>query len=94
MSAFYTFLPSLYNCLLKSISLIMLLGEVRTFLGGRCWKFQERCKVIPEEVRTSPQIVRLYDNRVLLVKYMHGWSTCIAFPCQEKNCQILAVLTS
>ena len=32
MSAFYTFLLSLYNCLLKLISLI-LLGEVRTFFG-------------------------------------------------------------
>ena len=30
MSAFYTFLSSLYNCLLKFISLIILLGEVRT----------------------------------------------------------------
>ena len=33
MSAFYTFLSSLYNCLLELISLIILLGEVRTFLG-------------------------------------------------------------
>ena len=33
MSAFYTFLSSLYNFLLKSISLIILLGEVRKSLG-------------------------------------------------------------
>ena len=33
MSAFYTFLSSLYNCLLKFISLIILLGEVRKFLA-------------------------------------------------------------
>ena len=33
MSEFYTFLSSLYNCLLKFISLIILLGEVRKFLG-------------------------------------------------------------
>ena len=33
MSAFYAFLSSLYNCLLKFISLIILLGEVRRFLG-------------------------------------------------------------
>ena len=34
MSAFYTLLSSLYNCLLKFISLIILLGVVRMFLGG------------------------------------------------------------
>ena len=33
MSAFYTFLLSLYNCILKFISLIILLGEVRKFLA-------------------------------------------------------------
>ena len=33
MSAFYTFLSSLYNCLLKFISLI-LLGEVYTQAAG------------------------------------------------------------
>ena len=33
MSTFYTFLSSLYNCLLKFISLILLSGEVRKFLG-------------------------------------------------------------
>ena len=32
MSAFYTFLSSLINCLLKFISLMILLGEVRKFL--------------------------------------------------------------
>ena len=32
MSAFYTFLSSLYNCLLKFISLIIF-GEVRKFTG-------------------------------------------------------------
>ena len=33
MSAFYTFLSSLYNCVLKFILLIILLGEVQKFLG-------------------------------------------------------------
>ena len=33
MFAFYTFLLSLYNCLLKFILLVILLGEVRKFLG-------------------------------------------------------------
>ena len=33
MSAFYTFLSSLYSCLLKFILLTILLGEVRKFLG-------------------------------------------------------------
>ena len=33
MFAFYTFLSSLYNWLLKSILLIILLGEVQKFLG-------------------------------------------------------------
>ena len=33
MSAFYTFLSSLYNCLLKFISLIISLAEVRNFIG-------------------------------------------------------------
>ena len=33
MFAFYTFLSSLYNCLLKSIFLIILLQEVQKFLG-------------------------------------------------------------
>ena len=33
MSAFYTFLSSLYNCLLKFIPLIILLGEVLKILG-------------------------------------------------------------
>ena len=33
MSAFYTFLSSLYNYILKFISLIILSGEVRQFLG-------------------------------------------------------------
>ena len=33
MSAFYTFLSSLYNCLLKFISLTILLGKVRKFLA-------------------------------------------------------------
>ena len=33
MSAFYTFLSSLYNCLLRCISFIILLVEVRKFLG-------------------------------------------------------------
>ena len=32
MSAFDTFLSSLYNCLLKSISLIISLAEVRNFI--------------------------------------------------------------
>ena len=32
MSAFYTFLSSLYNCLLKFI-LLIILGEMRKFLG-------------------------------------------------------------
>ena len=32
MSAFYTFLSSLYNCLLKFIWLIIVLGEVRKIL--------------------------------------------------------------
>ena len=31
--AFYTFLSSLYNCLLKFILLIILLGEMRKFIG-------------------------------------------------------------
>ena len=54
MSAFYTLLSSLYNCLLKFISLMILLGEVRMFLGGGgCCKFKVRCKIIPGEVRTS-----------------------------------------
>ena len=48
MSVFYTFLSSLYDCLLRLISLIILLGEVQKFLG-------EVLKVIPGEVRTSPQ---------------------------------------
>ena len=33
MSAFYSFLSSLYNCLLKSIPLIILLGEVLKISG-------------------------------------------------------------
>ena len=32
MSVFYTFLSSLYNCLLKFILFTVLLGEVRKFL--------------------------------------------------------------
>ena len=32
MSVFYTFLSSLYNCLLKFILFTILLGEVRKFL--------------------------------------------------------------
>ena len=48
MSAFYTFLSSLYNCLLKFISLKILLGEVQNFL-------REVLK-ISGEVRTSPHL--------------------------------------
>ena len=47
MFAFYTFLSSLYNCLLKLISLIILLGEVRKVLG-------EVLK-ISEEVQSHPR---------------------------------------
>ena len=37
MSAFYTFLSNLYNCLLKFISLIILLGEMLKISGEvRC----------------------------------------------------------
>ena len=49
MSAFYTFLSSLYNFLLKFISLIILLGQVRTFLG-------EVLK-ISREVQSHPRCV-------------------------------------
>ena len=48
MSAFYTFLSGLYNCLLKFISLKILLGEVQNFL-------REVLK-ISGEVRTSPHL--------------------------------------
>ena len=53
MSAFYTFLSSLYNCLLKFTSLIILLGEVRTFLGevlkisGEVQSYPKGGRVIP-----------------------------------------------
>ena len=51
MSAFYTFLSSLYNCLIKFISLIIL-REVRKFLG-EVLKISGEMQSHPREVRTS-----------------------------------------
>ena len=51
--AFYTFLLSLYNCLLKFISLTILLGEVRMFLG-------EVLKILGEVQSQEGQIDTIY----------------------------------
>ena len=59
MSAFYTFLSSLYNCLLIFILLIILLGEVQTFKRrGSAGNFRRGAKssyVRCAPPRTSPQ---------------------------------------
>ena len=51
MSAFYTFLSSLYNCLFKR----QLLGEDAKVLRGGAENLW-RCKVVPREVCTSTHL--------------------------------------
>ena len=53
MSASYTFLSSLYNCLLKFISLIILLGEVRKFLE-EVLKISGEVRAVQTPVISSP----------------------------------------
>ena len=53
---YYIFLSSLYNCLLRFISLTILFGEVRKFLGEVLKNFRRGAKSSQERPsRTSPQ---------------------------------------
>ena len=72
MFAFYTFLPSLNNYLLKFISLIVILGEVRKFLG-------EVLK-ISGEVQSHPR-----GGAHLLPKPGLGISTLLQSHCQTNT---------
>ena len=61
MSAFYTFLSSLYNCFLKFILSIILLGEVLKILRGGAENFRRGAKYPSERcapLRTSPPKIR------------------------------------
>ena len=57
MSAFYTFLLSLYNCLLKFISLIILLGEVQKFLG----EVLKICEIRPVDIYYTGTFLQIYN---------------------------------
>ena len=70
MSGFYTFLSSLYNCLLIFISLIISLGEVRKFIG-EVRKFIGEVLKISGEVQNNPMHAPprgFPQNQALLLK--------------------------